>query len=408
VCSSDLDALSLGATDDRLIMVADEGRLDEFAKLFLPENLETLKTFFKLDITRFYRDYMGDSFRKAYAAFKRNSIGEEPLPKDEYYVSKARDAMHLLMQKLYVKYYVDERTKADVEKMAQGAIDTFLKRMDTYTWMNESTREEAKKKLLNLRVIAVSPDDMSSPWDDVTATSDNAYLIYRDYLKALVKFDGGQYGENVNKDISIMTTMKTYDANAMYIPSYSLIYFPAGLLTAPYYDPDATLEENLGAIGAVMGHEISHAFDNNGANYDGDGLVRNWWTEKDYTEFGKRVDSIIEHFDGYEAVPGYYNNPELTVSENIADIAGLSVVLEYLKDTEENPDLDKFFRSFASAWSNARVRQRAIILASDDVHSAYWLRVNKVVQVFDEFYEVYGIKEGDEMYLSPEDRVSIW
>jgi putative endopeptidase len=393
---------------DRLAMIIDTGKFKEYMTVMEPENLELLKTILKLDIARQYRDYMGDDFRKAYVKFREDSIGEKPLEKHDYYVYRATEQMDLLLQRLYVKYYVDPRTKAGAEEIAEGEIETFLARMDTYTWLSDETREEAKNKLRKLRVVAAHPDDMSSAWDKTDVSSNDAYIIKKAYDRAAVLISDSGYGDPPKADFNIMLAMKTYEANAMYVPTYGVIYFPAGFLTAPFYDPDASLEENLGGFGAVVGHEISHAFDDAGSQYDSDGIVRNWWTDEDFEAFGERVDKIVKHYDGFEFAPGLMNNPSLTVGENIADIAGLSVSLEYYKNLTETPDYVKFFAAYGKAWGDVRSRQRAEVLADYDPHSTYWLRVDRVVPLFEEFYEAYDIKPGDGMYIAPEDRVSIW
>ncbi|MDR0943129.1 MAG: M13 family metallopeptidase [Ruminococcus sp.] len=393
---------------DNLMFVPDDGRLAAMAKAFEPENIDTLKAFFKLGIIRSYRRYMGDSFRLAYGKFNTAMYGSEPLAKEDYYTQAATEEMNFLMQSLYTDYYVDPRTKADVEDMAEGIIDTFISRMDGYTWMSEEARTEAKKKLSSFRVVAAHPDDMHSAWDEIDVTSDNAFEIFAEYKKAWHKMDKARYGDDTDRNVNIMTAMKTYEINALFIAEYNIIYFPAAFLTTPYYDPNASLETNLGAIGTVMGHEITHAFDNNGSQFDSKGLVRNWWTEDDFAAFDGKVNDVIGHYEGYEYVNGIENVSAQTVSENIADIGGVSVALEYLKNNKEAPDYDAFFKSYAISWADIPLHQVAAAAASSDVHSGFWVRVNAVLPLFDEFYETYDIKKGDGMYIAPEDRVSIW
>jgi putative endopeptidase len=403
-----LKAMNQPAGSDKLVLVPDDGKLAAFAKIFEPENIGLLKTFLKLDIARKYRNYLGDSFRKARDIFLQDSMGITPLAKNDYYVNQASEEMNLLMQKIYAEHYVDPRTKTDVEKMANGIIETFYSRMDNYTWMSESTREEAKKKLEKLRVVAAYPDKMYSAWDDIDVTPKDALLIKTDYAKAVFKMDTTGYGETPDYDLIIMNQTKTYESNAWFFPELNTIYFASGFLVPPIYDPNASLASNLGSIGVVMGHEISHAFDNNGSQYDSNGIIRNWWTEDDFSEFNGRVKTIVTHFDGKEFAPGIMNNPVLTVGENIADIGGVSVALQYLKEHSENPDYDAFFKNWAVLWGNARVYQRAISISQYDQHSGDKVRVNAVLALFDEFYETYDIKPGDGMYIPPEKRVSIW
>jgi putative endopeptidase len=393
---------------EQLCFILDDGKYAAAAKIFEPENLDLLKTFLKLDIVKTNRRYMGDSFRKAYQNFSANMFGSTPVGKEEYYTLAAIEEMNLLMQSVYVEYYVDPRTKADIEEMSQGMIDTFIKRMGTYEWMSEETREAAKTKLASLKVVACHPDNMHTAWDEIEVTSDDAFEIISDYNKANFTMEQSGYGDDPDIDFIIMNGMKTYEVNAMNLISYNTIYMPAGHLVSPFYDPDASFEANLGGIAVTIGHEITHAFDNSGAQFDEKGIVRNWWTDEDYAAFDIRVNEVINYYDGYEFVSGIDNIAAQTVGENIADIGGMSVALEYLKNTEDNPDYDEFFKYYALGWAQITSRQNAAAGASSDVHSGHWVRVNAVLPLFDEFYETYDIKKGDGMYIAPENRVSIW
>jgi putative endopeptidase len=393
---------------EQLVFIPDEGKYKEAAKVFEPENIDLLKTLLKLDVVKSRRRYLGDSFRTAYQNFAANAYGSIPVEKEEYYTLAAIEEMNLLLQSVYVEYYVDPRTKADIEEMSQGMIDTFIKRMDSYEWMDEETREAAKTKLANLKVVACHPDNMHTSWDDIEVTSDDAFEIISDYNKANFMMEDQGYGDDPDIDFIIMNGMKTYEVNAMNLISYNTIYMPAGHLVSPFYDPDASFEANLGGIAVTIGHEITHAFDNSGSQFDEKGIVRNWWTDEDFAAFDIRVNEVINYYDGYEFAAGIDNIAAQTVGENIADIGGVSVALEYLGNTEENPDYDEFFRYYALSWAQITSHQNAAAGASSDVHSGHWVRVNAVLPLFDEFYEVYDIKKGDGMYIAPEDRVFIW
>jgi putative endopeptidase len=392
----------------QLCFILDEGKFKEAAKIFNPENIDLLKTFLKLDVVKTNRRYLGDSFREAYQNFAANMFGSIPVEKEEYYTLAAIEEMNLLMQSVYVEYYVDPRTKADIEEMSQGMIDTFIKRMDSYEWMSEETREAAKTKLENLKVVACHPDNMHTAWDEIEVTSDDAFEIISDYNKANFTMEQSGYGDDPDIDLIIMNGMKTFEVNAMNLISYNTIYMPAGHLVAPFYDPDASFEANLGGIAVTIGHEITHAFDNSGSQFDEKGIVRNWWTDEDFAAFDIRVNDVINYYEGYEFVAGIDNIAAQTVGENIADIGGMSVALEYLGNTKENPDYDEFFKYYTLSWAQIASRQNSIAGATSDVHSGHWVRVNAVLPLFDEFYETYDIKKGDGMYIAPEKRVSIW
>lgn len=211
-------------------------------------------------------------------------------------------------------------------------------------------------------------------------------------------------GKPVNKGMWIASV---YSVNAYYSPFNNEITFPAGILQSPFYDINAKPEQNLGAIGVVIGHEISHAFDNNGSAYDEHGNAKNWWTEEDFKKFKEKCQELIAFYDGIEVAPGAINNGLLTLGENVADLAGMAVALQVASETD-NPDYRAFFESNAEIWTYTSTKEFAASLSKEDTHSANKVRVNRTIVNFEQFYEAYGINHGDGMYVAPEDRVSIW
>ena len=201
--------------------------------------------------------------------------------------------------------------------------------------------------------------------------------------------------------------MAAYTVNACYVPANNEIVFPAGILQAPLYDVNASREQNLGGIGYVIAHEITHAFDNNGAKFDKNGNAADWWTEEDYAAFQRLCDEVVAYYDGVEAAPGISCSGALTLSENIADLGAAQCILEAAQ-REDNPDLETLFRSVANTWCSTMPRDTAAYYATLDVHAPDKLRVNRVLQSLDEFYTTFEITEGDGMWLAPENRVSIW
>ncbi|MFA9380559.1 MAG: M13-type metalloendopeptidase, partial [Acetanaerobacterium sp.] len=200
--------------------------------------------------------------------------------------------------------------------------------------------------------------------------------------------------------------MYSHTVNAYYSLSNNEIVFPAAILQAPFYDADAPIEENLGGIGSIIAHELSHAFDNNGALFDENGNYANWWTDADLTAYENKTYALVTQFDEIELASGEYINGELTLGENIADLGGLSCVVQVAKD--QGGDLDTLFRAYARAWRCKSTPEYTSYLLKTDTHSPNKYRVNQVLRNIDEFYEVYGIQEDDGMYLAPEDRVRIW
>ena len=198
-----------------------------------------------------------------------------------------------------------------------------------------------------------------------------------------------------------------YDVNAFNQYGRNTIYIQAGILQPPFYDVAGKKEANYGAIGVIIAHEISHAFDNNGAKYDEYGNVSDWWTEEDYEGFSRLLDDVVTAFDGYEVFPGIENNGILTLSENVADLGGLACSLS-ITGKLDDPDYDAFFRSWATVWQMIATRNMMEYLAANDIHSLNKVRINVALRNFDEFHETYGITKDDFLYLAPEDRIEIW
>jgi putative endopeptidase len=194
--------------------------------------------------------------------------------------------------------------------------------------------------------------------------------------------------------------------NACYNPSTNDITFPAAILQKPFYSLHQSASENLGGIGAVIGHEISHAFDNNGANFDENGNLKNWWKEEDFAAFQELTKDMVAQFDGIEFHGGKVSG-ELTVSENIADNGGIGVTLEIMHGL---PDADyrAYFKNWARVWCQKAREEYIQLLLASDVHSPTVLRANMQPRNFPEWYEAFGVTEQDQMYIAPDKRISIW
>ena len=201
--------------------------------------------------------------------------------------------------------------------------------------------------------------------------------------------------------------MAAFTVNAAASRNTNTLIFPAGILQSPLYDQNASFEANLGAIGSTIAHEITHLFDDGGAQYDATGTVRNWWTDEDYTHFQELCQKAETFYNGYEAAPGIPTDGKETLSENIADIGGIACGLEILS-SRQNPDYDAFFRSYARYWIKVAGYDTLSELAQTDQHAPNILRANRVLSNFQEFFDTYGIVPGDGMYVAPEDRIVIW
>uniref|UniRef100_N2AK88 BIG2 domain-containing protein n=1 Tax=Eubacterium plexicaudatum ASF492 TaxID=1235802 RepID=N2AK88_9FIRM len=306
--------------------------------------------------------------------------------------------------KLYTDRYFSEESKKEVEEITKQLIATFRSRILKISWLSETTKQEAVKKLDAIKVKIGYPDTWPSYYDDLAIDSsvnivENVFRV----SEAINATAQEHLDKGVNKDTWI-TTPQT--VNAFYNPQANDITFPAAILQAPFYDKNADAAENLGGIGTVIGHEITHAFDTNGSGYDENGNYRNWWTQEDYNQFTARAEKVKNYYNGIEIANGLFQNGDQTVTENIADMGGMACVLEILGDDKEA--IRKAFESNAKIWASNQTDQYRDFLLTADVHSLNKVRVNAVLPLFDQFYDVYEVTKNDAMYVAPEDRIQIW
>ena len=302
-----------------------------------------------------------------------------------------------------------ETAKRDVKDMAAEITGVFARRIETLGWMSEATKERAYRKLDKLAVRSGYPD----------AWPQDAYAD--DMLELQFPEEGGLFIDNAVRllaaelrgELALLTdesrelpwSLSPITVNAFYDPSTNSITILAGILQAPLYDVKAPREQNLGSIGAIIAHEISHAFDNNGAQYDEQGNVSNWWEEADYAHFQKLGEKAAAYYDGF-SVDGRQVDGALTLSENIADLGGVACVTQI--GVEEGLDLGALFESWARVWATKCTDEWLTNQVATDVHSPAKTRVNAVLGAIDEFYETYGVTEGDGMWRAPEERPRIW
>ena len=257
--------------------------------------------------------------------------------------------------------------------------------MKLYIGYPEKVREVTK---------ALKVDDKKSFFENAIALS-----------QAKNQYDVEHFSEPVDKTEWLMPS---YDINAYYSQENNSINFPAAILQNPFFDVKQKMEKNYGGIGMVIGHEITHAFDSNGANFDEEGNLNNWWTEADKKAFDKKIEAVTKQWDGIEIYGGKVNG-KLTVTENVADAGGLSATLEVVKKKYPDADLKNYFENYANIWRSKASLQFNQLLLKVDVHAPSELRVNQQLKNVEAFYETYPeIKEGDAMYLAPDKRVSVW
>ncbi|MBQ1520326.1 MAG: M13 family metallopeptidase, partial [Clostridia bacterium] len=304
----------------------------------------------------------------------------------------------------YGRTYFGEEAKKDVVDLVKKIIETYKLRVKKNGFLAESTKEQAIRKLSTIEIKMGYPDEIKPLWSKlVFSEADSLFTVMTQLFTIRAKDSLDKLLKPVDRTEWLMPG---HMVNACYNPSANDITFPAAILQKPFYSLSQKPEENLGGIGAVIGHEISHAFDNNGANFDEHGNLKNWWTEDDFAAFGELTKGMIEQFDGIEFHGGKVNG-ELVVSENIADNGGMGVTLEIMHGIE-NADYQAYFVNWARVWCRKAKEEYIRLLLASDVHSPAELRANMMPRNFDEWYEAFGVTERDGMYIVPEKRISIW
>ena len=314
---------------------------------------------------------------------------------------------------IYVNRYFPESAKDQMEELVENLRGAVAQSIDEIDWMGAATKAEALEKLKSFRPKIAYPDE----WKDLSSLD-----IVRDDLfgnaQKIREFNYaeeiGRLGEPTNREEWGMTPQTV---NAYYNSSFNEIVFPAGILQPPFFDPSADAAVNYGGIGAVIGHEMGHGFDDQGSKSDFAGIQRNWWTDEDRGKFEVLTSALALQYDEFEPVPGNFIDGNFTLGENIGDVGGLSLAYRAYKmslNGNEAPVIDgltgdqRFFLSWAQVWQRKYRDDALIQMLTSDPHSPSEFRVNGVVRNFDEWYDAFNVKPVNELYLPPEDRVRIW
>jgi putative endopeptidase len=306
--------------------------------------------------------------------------------------------------------YVDEHFSADDKEAVEEIIAQILAEyeviIDRQDWMSDATKQKAKRKLETMNVKIGYPDEWPAAKDmmQVTPISEGGSLLSNLLVSMQVAIDDSlsRLGTTVDKSEWDVTPQTI---NAMYDPLNNEIIFPAAILQAPFYDNDNSYGANMGGIGFVIAHEVSHAFDSTGALYDEYGNYNVWWTDDEMTKYNELSQSIIDYYSNYEMM-GVKVNGELTLMENIADLGAMTCITSILGDDVKA--LDEAFGQMTYNWASEDTTSYMMYLLNTDTHSPNKIRVNAVLSSCDAFYKIYDIKETDKMYVAPEDRVGIW
>lgn len=378
---------------------------DAVNDLLTPENFELLKSWMLVGVVYDATGALTEEYRQVGGTYGRALSGQKQARSREkaaYYL--ATGTFGQVVGDYYGRKYFGEAAKADVRQMVLKMAGVYQQRLKTNDWLSAATRDKAIVKLQKLTIKVGYPDEIDPLYsqfkiDENKSLFDNLQAI----SEIIIANHFGHWGQPVDRkrwDMSAQTV------NAYYSPSNNEIVFPAAILQAPFYSLEQSSSANYGGIGAVIAHEISHAFDNNGSQFDEFGNINNWWTEADLKHFQELAQAMIKEFDGIDFA-GQKVNGKLTVSENIADGGGLSCALEAAK-SEPDVDLRAFFINWANVWRMKATTEYMQLLLSIDVHAPAKLRANVQVKNLDDFYTTFNVQPEDAMYLAPDERVKIW
>lgn len=384
------------------------------SKLVASESVDDWKTYLTFQKLNHYGSFLSKAFAEQRFAFYGKALSGTPKMSDRWKraVNSTNAVLGEAVGKLYVAKYFPPESKAMLKTMVANEIKAFETRIDKLDWMAPTTKAEAKKKLSVLQVGIGYPDK----WRDYSALK----IVRGDAVGNVQRAEEFEYryrvallGKPVDRTEWVMTPQTV---NAVNLPILNAMNFPAAILQPPYFDPKASAAVNYGSIGSVIGHEISHSFDDQGALFDSTGRMRNWWTPNDLAKFTASGDALAKQFDGYKPFPDLGVNGKLTLGENIADLAGLAAAYDAYRASlggKEPPVIDgltgdqQFFLAFAQGWCDysrpESLRQNLIA----DGHAPPHYR-GLTVRNLDQWYSAFPIKESDELYLPADKRVRVW
>lgn len=404
-----------GAGKADAVIVSQPSYFEAFSKLFADVPVQTWKDYMTFHAVSEFAPLLSQEFVDANFDFYGKTLRgiQENRPRWKRGVGAVEGALGEVVGRLYVEKHFPPEAKARMVQLVDNLLKTFDTSIDGLDWMSPETKLAAHEKLSKITVKIGYPDK----WKDYSALE----VVEGDLLGNVKRSRAVEYqreldklGKPVDKTEWLMTPQTV---NAYYNPTTNEIAFPAAILQPPFFNMDADDAVNYGAIGGVIGHEISHGFDDSGADYDGDGNLRNWFTEQDLNEFNARGKALSAQYSEFSPVEGMFVNGDLTLGENIGDLSGLTIAHRaYLStlDGKPAPEIDgmtgdqRFYLGWGQVWRRKYREEELVNRLKTDPHSPSEFRTNGVVRNLPSFYEAFDVKEGDGMYLPKDKRVSIW
>ncbi len=391
--------------------------MNEVAKILSEGDIETWKTVMRWATLNQAADMLSPEIEKANWDFYRKTLNgsKKQKPANERALATVNGSVGEALGKLYVDEMFPPEAKQKAQKMIANVIDAYKNRIQRLEWMGDSTKLKAIEKL-NKFTVKIGYPDKWKDYSSMQVTPNNSF--YQNMI-AVTKWKLEENLNKINEPVDkTLWGMSPQTVNAYFNPFNNEIVFPAAILQPPFYDYLADEAVNYGGIGAVIGHEISHAFDDSGSRFDADGNLVNWWTDEDLKNFTERGNKLAQQYSKIEVLPGVFINGKFTLGENIGDLGGVLAAYDglqkYYKENgrPENKDgftpEQRFFMSWATVWRTKQREESLRTQVKTNPHSPGRYRATQPLLNIDRFYEAFNIEEGDKMYLPKEERVQIW
>ena len=410
------DALDMPKDIDK-VDVSQLDPLHEVEKVLAETSVEDLKAYMELKVVKAYSRFLSDAFTdRSFEASKAISGVQEQEPRWKRAVNTISGNLGETIGKLYVAEYFPEASKQRVYRMVKDLQQAFEDRLKENTWMSDSTKAKALEKLHAIYINVGYPDK----WEDMEKFIDirEDQNLVENFIRIKQELRAAKFRKHWHQPVDktrMGCTPQT--VNAFYNPLFNSINFPAAILQPPFFDPEADYVCNYGAVGTVIGHEMSHGFDDEGCQFDKDGNLANWWTAEDKAKYDERTKVLADWFSKQEALPGLFVNGEKTLGENIGDNGGLQVAYRAFQnrmkqEPQEAKDgftpAQRFYLAYARVWASNVTPEFLAYIVNSDVHSPNLSRVNAALPMIDSWYDAFNIQPTDKLFIPKEKRAMVW
>ena len=410
------DALGMPKDIDK-VDVSQLEPLHEVEKVLAETSVEDLKAYMELHVIKAYRAFLSDAFNdRAFEAMKAISGVQEQEPRWKRAVDVINEHLGETMGKLYVADYFPETSKQRVHRLVKDLQQAFAERLKENTWMSDSTKAKALEKLHAMHINIGYPDKWEGLEEAIDIREDQN--LVENFIRIEQQKRAAELRKRWRKPVDKTQMPCTpQEVNAFYHPLFNSINFPAAILQPPFFDPESDYVCNYGAVGTVIGHEMSHGFDDQGCQFDKDGNLINWWAPEDKAKYDERTKVLADWFSKQEALPGLFVNGQKTLGENIGDNGGLQVAYRAFEDRMKQESIgmtdgftpaQRFYLAYARVWASNTTPEFLAYLVNSDVHSPDKFRVNAALPMIDSWYDAFNIQPTDKMFIPKEKRALVW